>query len=807
MNLLPQRRHYAALFLLSAAILVLEIAVARTLSVALLSHYAFVAISLAMFGLGLSALAVYLWPAAFPADRVDAQVSAATIAFGVAAAVSLLAFLRLQVVQEWSWAGFATLTAAYLLLAVPFFLGGLGVALLMTHYAARIGAIYAADLLGAGLGCLLVVLAMNQWPAPHVAVLAGAAACAAAAVLAPGGRQRLVAVGAAGALLALFVAGQEGDLLRLRYVKVWDTYYATAERWNAFSRIAAFPSDKNAAQLLPLRGANEDYADRTGTRYPRSMNLDIDGTAWTPMLEMPDDPARLAFLRDSVLYIAHHLRPQGSVLVIGTGGGRDLLAARAFGERRILGIELNPLMREMVQEVFADYSGQVYTLPGIEVVIDEARSRLSRVDERFAVIQLSLIDTFSLNAAGGFVFSENFLYTTEAFREYYRHLTDDGILTLSRYFAKGYPIEIQRILGMIRAAWEAEGAGDVRGSVIVLWQGSSATVLARRTPFTAAELAQVRALAAANEMIELYVPGIDNPLDAGVGQVLKAPDPAAYYASAAFLLDPPTDDRPFFFNLLRGRIGAEDLPSLADDAFQIMRQWDEALRLLYLLVAVVTLLAVVCFLGPLLLVGRRTAHHLPWYRAAPLLLYFACLGYGFMIIEIPLMQRFVLLLGYPTYSLAVVLFSLLLFSGIGSWLSTRVADPRRALTRVLPAIVALGALYALIIPALSAALLPAPFAVRLAFTVGVLALLGVLLGMAYPLGIGVLRPYGEGLVPWAWGLNGALSVVASVLAIVIGSRAGFTVAMVSGIAVYALALVLIVLGSRPAEAAAQRHAA
>jgi hypothetical protein len=212
-----------------------------------------------------------------------------------------------------------------------------------------------------------------------------------------------------------------------------------------------------------------------------------------------------------------------------------------------------------------------------------------------------------------------------------------------------------------------------------------------------------------------------------------------------------------------------------------------------LLLGVVTALAAVFFLGPLLLVARRAVVGAPLTRVAPLLLYFACLGYGFMMLEIPLMQRFILFLGYPIYALAVILFALLLFSGLGSLASSRFGGA--ALPRVLLAIIVLAAGYVVGLPHLIEPLMGLPIVAKVAVTVLVLAPLGLVLGMAYPLGIGRLTQVGTGLVPWAWGLNGALSVVASVLATYLGSRFGFSVAMWSGVAAYAAGLGCVMLAS------------
>jgi len=791
----PARRHYAAIFLVSLALLVLEIAVARILSVALYSHYAFVAVSLAMFGLGVSSLVVYLLPAHFTRERVDEQVVGYTRLFAVSVAISIAVFLQIPIIQSLSASGFITLSLAYTVLAIPFFFGGVCIALLMTHFSAHIGSIYWADLFGASIGCLVVVVMMQILPGPQVALVAAGIAAIVSFVIArasgaPVGRADFATLTA---VAALILVGATTDLMTMKYVKNWDYAYADYEAWNAFSRVSAFDVEQNAAQVVPLKKTADFYE---GDEYPATMMLDIDGAAWTPMMNYDGNVESIQFLRESVLYAAHHIRPDADVLIIGTGGGRDLLAAVAFEQPSIQGIELNPLMRHIVQERYGDYSGRPYTLPNVNVIIDEARSRLHQIDREFDIIQLSLIDTFSLNAAGGFVFSENNLYTRQAFQQYYRHLSQDGILSITRYFVEQYPVEILKTLNLMRAAWAAEGVESIEDRVLVLKLGMSCTVLVKKTKYTDEELAVVDAMVKEHGFSVLFGPGrwVGHP---DVVAVLRAPDPEAFAAAYPYRIEAPTDDRPFFFSFLRDRL--DTVPTLQEDPFQFLRLWNDAINLVYMLIAVVTTLATVFFFGPLLLLARRGIGDVHVVSTMAYLLYFALLGYGFMMIEIPLLQQFILFLGYPVYALAVVLFALLLFSGTGSLLTTRFdSDPRSALTKALVAIVAVSLVYTYTLPMIIEQLLGVSIFLKIPITVVLLAPVGLLLGMAYPLGIGVLREESETLVPWAWGMNGAMSVVASVLATFIGSRVGFTVALLTGIAAYAFGLACIAFTGRRA---------
>lgn len=781
----PERRHYAVLFGASMGLLMLELSFARTLSVALLSHYAFVAISLAMFGLGLAGLTVYLRPERFTAAAADGQLATALGRFGLWAALGVVLFLRIHVKQEPSLAGAVTLGLAYLVLAIPFFFAGLCITIVFTHFSSAIGRLYAADLIGASLGCLATVGLLSVVPAPIVPLVVGAAATVVALVLArrAGMPQRTPIIRCVAAVLILAL-GLGTDFARMRFIKTWTGFYSEYEVWNPFSRISVIPSPTLvSAHTLPLRKSANNYP---AGQYPASKWLDIDGTAWTPMFNYDGNPARIAFLRESVIYAAHAVKPNARVLIIGTGGGRDILAARvAYDQPSVNGIELNPLMQHIVQERFGDYSGRPYTLPGVNVVIGEGRSMLAGRKDTFDVIQLSLVDTFAAGAAGGFVFAENYLYTTEAFREYFRHLNPGGVLSMTRYFVGGYPLELMRLLRMTEAAWAAEGESTPGASMVVLHQGPVATMLAKRGAWTPDDMAAIDRFTAENNVAIVYDPRGYHP---GTPVVDNLRGVSTRYQDSAILTTAPTsDDAPYFFQFIRWPIERE-----GDDPMRMIHIGNEALGLMALLLGTVTTLALAFFIGPLLLFARgRVSRD---RRTVALMTYFVSLGFGFMMIEIPLLQRLVLFLGHPVYSLAVGLFSILLFCGLGSLASERVVrQPMQAVPWLGAAIVGTSLLYAAGLPVMVERFLDQSAAVRVTMTVLVLAPIGLVLGMAYPVGIRVLCEFDDSLVPWAWGLNGATSVVASVSAVFVGAQAGFTWALLLGSVTYAIGFLALTM--------------
>jgi hypothetical protein len=370
----------------------------------------------------------------------------------------------------------------------------------------------------------------------------------------------------------------------------------------------------------------------------------------------------------------YHLVDRPETLVIGPGGGRDVLAALASGAPHVTAVEVNPAVVEAVRGPFADFAGHLYDRPDVTVVVEDARGYIARSPHRYDVIQAALIDTWAAGASGAFALSENSLYTVEAFRTYYEHLTDRGILTVSRWYMPGRPAETLRLVSTGMAGWARAGVADPRQHVAVIAhfvtsnpQEGLATVLFKRTPFTPEEVAAIEDRARELGFTVLYAPGL--PVTEEVGAFLTADDPAAWIARYPLDITPATDDRPFFFNLVR--FGDLFSPALrASGVYQISI---ESAGILLAILGITAAVGVLFVLWPLGWGVRRRGLAAP---SARMLVYFGALGVGFMLVEIPTIQRLTVYLGRPVYSLAVGLFALLLFSGLGSlWAGRRRGQP------------------------------------------------------------------------------------------------------------------------------------
>ena len=761
----------------SAALLMTELALTRIFSVTMYYHFAFLAISIALFGLSASGVLVYALRRRLAAFGTRELLSAGALVHGVATLAALACLVRIRVGLNYSPQNLALMLAIYGLAALPFFTGGAVISLAFARLTTRINLLYAADLIGAAAGCLALIPLLNHLGAPGVVMIAAALSVLAAVGFTTAVWRRRVAL-AAVAIMAIPAIAQ---LARLGPFDIVDTKGHEGDRvlfskWNSFSRVAVYDRAHGEWSLSPTF---------IGSRG-ESLFMDIDSAASTPIVKGTGRPEDAAYLRYELTALAYGLveRPSGfTALVIGPGGGRDLLSALVFGATRVDGVEINPIIvRDVMLQRFRDYSGNLYTDPRVAIHVDDGRSFVRRSTSKYDVIQASLVDTWAATAAGAYTLTENSLYTAEAFGEYFDHLSDDGLVTITRWVFDGL-----RLVSLAQEACAARGLDASRHLAIVRYD-RVATFLLKKMPFTADEVALLQTRTRELGFTVLYAPGLaapviaDEPVEmvrSGTSagdyrRLILAEDRDAFIDSYPLDIRPTTDDRPFFFHTTR-------LANQFEVAFGRSMLFGNGLSALLTLFGISGVLVLLFIVGPLLAGGAR-----PGAGWAGWLAYFGALGAGFMLLEVALLQRFVLLLGHPVYSLTVTLFSLLLGTGIGSLISRRVPDDdvTRVTTRAIAAIVAVAVAAPFVLPWLIDLAIPWPLPLRIAAAVAMLVPLGVLLGMPLPGGMRLLSAGRPEIVPWGWGMNGAFSVIGATLAVFIAMNWGFSVTLVATALVY-----------------------
>jgi len=775
----PTPRIYAGLFVVAFATLMFEILLTRIFSVTLWYHFAFFAISVAMFGLTAGALLVYLRPAWFPLERTEPAMAWSAAGFGVAAALAVIAHVALPTSTPWR------LSITYLLALVPFTLVGICICLALTRYPRATNRLYAADLAGAALGCAGVIGLLNVLDGMSAVLITAAVALVSALVLAPPAERRLrlgaaalIAVASVTATLNNHALRRQQPLLPIQWVKVGKETPPLYERWNAFSRITVHadapdtPVGWGLSPLMPFEGK----VDQAWLR--------IDGFAGTLLTRFDGDLRKVDYLRYDISNLAHHLRPRARTLVLGAGGGRDVLAALVFGSPGVVAVEMNGVTLDTVNRRYGAYTGNLDRVSGVRFVRDEARSWTARSREQFDIIQASWIDTFAATASGALALTENSLYTLEAWNLFLDRLSPGGVLTFTRSFTPQDQREAARLAALARATLLARGVADPERHIFLAvnenrrsWESvaGNATLLVSASPFSREDVTRMVQVCTSMGFSLVLSPGGEDRSH----PLIRAAASGKGLADWPYRLDAPTDDRPFFFNLL-------SLYKLGDPA--VGRTTDAhasvASNLVILAVTVVALLAL-CIGAPLALVRRADETRPGWQLVA----FFALIGLGFMAVEIGLLQRLALFLGHPIYAISVVLAAILVFSGCGSFLSAAVAARGpHAPALVIAALGILVGLAALLVPAMAAAAQSAPTAARIALSLAALAPLGLLMGMAFPFGAARAHAtHASTALPWLWGVNGAASVLGSVLAAMVAIEHGISANLWLGAACYLLA--------------------
>jgi hypothetical protein len=770
----------------SAAVMISEVALTRLFSVTIWYHFSFVAVSLAMLGMAASAVHVRTLLANGGRARLEAWLPSAALAGGAAMLLGTALYLAIDprgTFMEDSSSPFRLLPA---LLFVPvFYAAGTVICGLIALHAGQVNRLYLADLCAAGLGCVATVPLLDLLPGPAVLGAAGLLlACAALFLRPPGPRAAWLTAVALTALAGASVAAWQAGWLDVRHTKEYDEkgLGVIYEKWSALARITVVDKRWFKTDRPYGWGLSRNYAGPPA----EEMWLEQDASAGSSLVATDGDLDKLDFLDWDVTAVPYALRQFDRVAVVGLGGGRDALLARRHGAE-VWGIEINPDIANLVTARFADYVGRLFGRDRLHVVVADGRTFLEQTDLRFDLIQISLIDSWAASASGAYVMAENNLYTREAFRTYLDRLEDDGVLSVSRWALTQTPGECIRLVALALQALKERGIPDPAANIAVVRGELVGTVLVKKTPFAPADVQRLSAHCDRMAFEPLLLPGAEGGLLSVKLVADHAADLDGFLALLPYDFSPPTDDRPFFFLMLRP-LQSLLSPFTWDTG---LRQNFVAVRTLYVLLAVLAVVLALVVLLPAWRLGSAGRGLGRWRLS----LLFAAMGLGYMLVEIPLVQKLVPVLGHPIYALTVVLAALLVFSGIGAGLSARLVTRKsRPDRRLLGAVLLLAVVVALSFPLVgrcSSALLGLPFGLRLLILIPLIGLAGILMGLPFPSAVALCEKRGASpLLPWLWAVNGAAGVLGSVLAFALALLSGFTVASRVGILCYVAAALL-----------------
>jgi hypothetical protein len=769
---------YLAVALTTSATLLLELALTRIFSVVFYYHFAFLAISIALFGLGVGGVFSYV---VAPGGRIYKKLGLVSLINAVLALGAVL-----FVLTRGADIGTFELAIIYFAIALPFIGSGIIVSLAISETIERVDKVYFFDLLGAAAGCLALVALLNAFGGPNTIIAVSILFASAAAIwfgLAGYRMGRIAAVFVGLTFTMLLIANAGHPFIEVRYAKGLKLRDEQYTKWNSISRIGLAP-DKDAGEMI--------FIDADASTA--IANFDFDRLT----------PGQIQDLEHQGPGIPYNLRPGAKTLIIGPGGGWDVSRALASGSRDVTAVEINPIIAtKIMRQKFPQLSQNLYLRPDVHIDIEDGRSFVRRSPDKFQVIQATLVDTWASTAAGAFALSENNLYTTDAFRDYLTHLTPDGLLTFTRW---GFdpPRESLRLVSLAMSALSDLGQAEPWRHVLVGRSGGKSelhgwgaldTVIFSRSPLSNADVARARQAFADAHMEAIYLPG--DPPRNEFGQLLLAKNPAAWERNYRFDITPVSDNRPFFFYTVQPRDVAAFL--LQTNSKSADLKVNVAVPKLFdaMFVSIVAV-GIILVLPPLVL-GTRLP---PERSVRSFLLYFLAIGMGYILIEVALIQKFVLFLGHPTYALTVVIFSMLVSSGLGSYASRKlIADKPANLVKALGVVAVLVALLAAIVNPVLSAGVGLPFFVKVAATVLMLAPAGFAMGLPFPTGLRMLERAHQPSVRWAWSLNAAASVLGSVGALVLALYLGIVETLLIGGALYLFAA--LVAGASPVPRRAQ----
>jgi hypothetical protein len=753
---------FAGIFLVSMSGLVLEVAITRIFSAAIWYHYAFVAVSLALVGLGASGLFVQFGLRRNNGNWTGnlAIFSGWGIVIFIPITLFVMHFLLSQVVY---------LPLFMFLFAVPFFLIGVILSSAFNAFAAVAGKLYAADLIGASVGALVVVLFLILTGGEGATLIVGIIAAVSAIIF------------------SILAKGTKKIIASFAFL----VFAMCLLLINFSTQIFAIPTDPTALKDLPIYLSEHPGSNIVKTQWNSFSRIDvveggvgnedlvakmfIDGGAGTNIIKWNGDVDSRQELTTWMHHLPFKVTENPKVLVIGSGGGRDVVAALVSGSKDVTSVEINPIIFDTVMS-YGDKAGNVYTHPYVKAYVEEGRSFITRTPEKYDIIYIPFVDTWASVSSGGLSVSENFLYTVEGFQQYYDHLTDGGKIVTVRWL-----IDTPRFVSTYTKLLGQHGIpqNEVYKHLIVVTaesyteDPSGTMVIFSKLPFTDEEVRFFSSSFSQYGYKPILVPGqaMREPYSELLNGKIKLEQFYDLFRTKAY---PVTDDSPYFLSY------EKPLP----DTIRILLNDSIAIVIAFLLIPFVWIW-MKSDKNKNNIVGRDRL------GLASMIPYFAALGMGFILMELALMQKLILLLGNPTTTFAILLFSLLISSGAGSLLSSRFSkNGTKNLIFVVAGIAILGTLYVMFLPPMIYSVIAEPFETKAAVCIAVLVPIGFLMGMPLPTGMRLLKTYRPEYIPWMWAINGAFSVLGAVLSVILGIMYGSSYAMVLGILIYLIALAM-----------------
>ena len=807
--------YFLSVALLAGSIIAYEITLVRLFSIAQWHHFAHMIISLALLGFGASGTAIsltqrWLMGNRWKSDEVDRRFHNAYTICGLLYSISVVGcFVLYQYVPfnplmlVWQPSQVLSIFVLYLILSFPFFFGAACIGLALLRFAENVNRLYFFDLFGSGIGALGIIVTMYLIPpAQNLTLISAFGFCAVLIANCKSWKtwrwRRIVPISG---LAAAFISYLLFNPISIRI-----------SPYKGLSSTLNFPD----AQILNERHSPFGvlHVVRSGliravpglslnTQHPVQPQLGLftDADGMTAITDFRGDLSKLGYLGDTTSALAYHLIEPPHVLVLGAGGGGDVLNALYHGAVSVDAVELNPQVLDLVAKEHKDFAGHIYAPDSpylVQVHVAEARGFVRATTKQYDLIQIALLDSVSASAAGTHALSESYLYTVEAFTDLYQHLTPGGIISITRWL-KTPPRDMIRLFATAVEALEQSDNAVPAQQLAMIRGWRTGTLLIKKGAFNTADRAAIQDFCRERSFDLAYYPQMEGieanrynqltePIYFRAAQAILSNNRKQFYEGYPFNIRPTTDNRPYFFQFLRFDSLVHMVRTVGRSAIPFI-EWGYLLLIATLIQAV--LAGLVLILIPLFFLKREApSPTAPNSRFTNwrVFIYFLSLGVGFMFIEMSFIQKFLLLLANPTYAVAVVLCAFLLFAGLGSFFSLKLKTVVKL--RQPPIIVAIGILsvlalvYLQLLPPIFHRFLASSDTLKVVVSVGLIAPLAFFMGMPFPLGIDWLQRHHPHLIAWAWGINGYASVVSAILATCLAIAFGFNLVILLAVGIY-----------------------
>ncbi len=790
-----------AVFIISMSVLAYEVALMRIFSITHWHHLAYMVISVALLGFGASGAFLSLFHRSVR-KRAETFLVLFSLLFSASLMVCLSAsqsipFNLFILIRDWHQ--FPNLLLYYLIFFVPFFFGATCIGIAFLKFGRHIPGLYGANLLGSGAGALAVIALLYLFK-PTSAVRAISIGSLMAPLLAatnfrPAFRGAAILLSAlAGIGMAFFplkVSISQYKTLSIIRGSVGTKILRT--EWSPLSRIDVV--DSPAIKFEPAPGLSFAFQGK----IPPVRGIVVDADSVTVMTDFGDSIENARYLDYTSQALPYHLVANPKVAILGAGGGSGVLLALLHNAEDITAVELDPKIIRLVKKEYADFCGGIYSLPQVKIVAGDGRGFIESSGDKFDIIGIALVGSFSASAGGVHALSENYLHTVDAFKVYLERLTPRGVLSVTHWI-QFLPRDNIKTFAMAVQALQELGITDPRTHLVFIRSWKTGTILVSKSAFSDEQLESVRELCKERCFDVAYYPGISrdetnrfsilsDPRQPGAPQPLYydacksllSGDRQRFYRDYLFAVRPATDNRPYFFHFFKWK----SLPRLLKIMGRQWAPWGYVLLIATLVQA--ALASVVLILFPLLFLRRNDRSG----RKLRRLLYFLCLGLAFMFVEMSFIQKFSLFLRHPIYSVTVVISSFLIFSGLGSLSARRFLKgaSERPARRLAPfaAIAVISLAYLVAIGSVFSFLSALPITGRIIASVVLLAPLAFFMGMPFPSGLQNVSDRSPALVPWCWGINGCASVLSTVLATTMAMSFGLAAVIIVAAALYLIA--------------------